>query len=82
MGLINAKHIAIQSRVVWVPKFQVRTLQVWVLYVLPKPFIPQKETGSLGFPPICKTLCQGWGLWTDSILTFPTYFPVGVFSVI
>lgn len=49
-----------------------------ILYVLPKPFIPQKETVSLGFLPFVRPVPVG--LMARSTSAFPTYFLVGVLS--
>lgn len=79
VGLMDVKLIGFQSWMFWAPIPQVRALKVWALCVLPKLFILQGETGSLGFSPNCKTLCQEWDLWPNCISAFPTCFHVGVF---
>lgn len=81
VGLMDAKLIGFQSWMVWAPIPQVRALKVWALCVLPKLFILQGETGSLGFSPNCKTLCQEWDLWPN-YLSLSYLLPCGCFLVI
>lgn len=42
----------------------------------------REELGVTGFLPNYTLLGLEWGLWQEFVSTFPTYFDVGIFSVV
>ena len=62
-GTHKCKPIDYESLVIWGPIPKVAALNPGALDVWSKPFAPQREAGSWGFPPNCMVLCQCWGLW-------------------